>query len=260
MGTRDSYAAGTPSWTDLFTTDMAAAKGFYGALLGWEAMDVPTDQEGRPYTMFFLDGRPAAGGGEIGPEQQGMPPAWTMYVSVDDAAATAARAAELGGTIVMPAMDVMDQGRMAMIADPTGAVFGLWEPNQHIGAGIVNGPGAFSWSEVNTRDPETATAFYTGLFGWEASVDPSNPGYTVWMADGKFRGGMLEMNEDWGDLPPHWMNYFGVEDCDAAATKVTELGGRVMVAPFEMSVGKIAVVSDPTGAVFTLFEGTNYDD
>ena len=136
MGLREAYEPGTPAWSDLFTTDIAAARRFYGGLFGWDAQEMPTDDQG-PYTMFYLDGRPAAGGGELGPEQAGMPPAWTMYTSGVDAAATAAAAVRLGGTVMMPVMEVTGQGRMAMIADPTGAVFGIWEPRQHIGAGIA---------------------------------------------------------------------------------------------------------------------------
>src|SRR5918998_1846178 len=168
MGKRERYEPGTFCWVDLATTDPAGAKTFYGELFGWEAEDMPAGEAGT-YTMLRLDGDYVCGLYEMDAarSEQGAPPSWLSYVSVDDADATAARARELGGTVYGEAFDVLDAGRMAVIQDPTGAVLGAWQPRGHIGASRVNDPGCFTWNELQTRDSETAADFYAALFGWE---------------------------------------------------------------------------------------------
>jgi hypothetical protein len=251
------YPAGTFSWVDLATTDAAAAKAFYTRLFGWEAHDMPAGPEGT-YTMLTLAGKYVAGLYEMGDEQrgQGIPPHWLSYVSVDDIDAATEKVSALGGTVLAGPMDVMEAGRMAMIQDPTGASFALWQAGQHIGAALVNIPGTFSWNELATTDTEKASAFYSGLFGWECTKDdmPTGPYYTF-KNQGRMGGGMLQMTEEWGDMPSNWSVYFSVEDCDATVQQARELGGMNLMDPFEIpEVGRFAVMQDPQGAYFTVIK------
>ncbi|HMQ52522.1 MAG TPA: VOC family protein [Anaerolineae bacterium] len=252
----DSYSPGTFCWTDLTTPDPAGAKAFYTQLFGWEAVDLPVGPD-MVYTTMNLEGKNVAALFQMDPEQQaqGVPPHWISYVSVANAAESAARAKALGGTVMVDAFDVMEEGRMAVIQDPTGGILSLWEPKRHIGARIVNEPGTLSWNELATRDTEKAKAFYTQLFGWNTQVqEMPTMTYTTFLNNGRMNAGMLAMTEEWGDMPPHWMVYFAVADCDASAEKVTALGGQVHVPPTDIPVGRFAVVGDPQGAVFTIMK------
>ena len=249
-----AYPNGLFNWVDLSTTDVASAKAFYGGLFGWEAVDSPTDM-GTLYTMFKLDGKNVAGGGPLPPDMaaQGIPPYWACYVKHDDVDAVAARAVAAGGTLLFPPMDVMQEGRMTMIQDPTGAVFGVWQPRNHIGAQLVNMPNTLVWTELQTRDSQAALAFYAAVFGWTHSVDPT--GYVVFAADGRSQAGMMQMDESWGPVPPNWAAYFMVEDIDATAARTAQLGGRIIVPPTAAGeMGRFAVIQDPQGAVFTAMQ------
>lgn len=248
------YPNGLFNWVDLSTTDVAGAKAFYGGLFGWEASDMPTDM-GTLYTMFKLDGKNVAGAGPLPPDMaaQGIPPYWTCYVKHDDVDAVAARAVAAGGTLLFPPMDVMQEGRMTMIQDPTGAVFGVWQPRNHIGAQLVNMPNALVWTELQTRDSQAALTFYAAVFGWTHSVDPS--GYVVFAADGRSQAGMMQIDESWGPVPPNWTAYFMVEDIDATAMQAANLGAKIMVPPTAAGeMGRFAVIQDPQGAVFTAMQ------
>ncbi len=261
MSERTSYAPGTFSWTDLGTTDVTGAKAFYGGLFGWEAEDMPIGDAGF-YTMFQLGGKNVAATHEQQREQraQGVLPNWLSYVSVDDIEARAAKAKALGGTLVLEPIDVFDSGRMALLADPEGAMLGLWSPEQHIGAQLVNEPGTLGWNELATRDVAAAKRFYSGLFDWGTEEQDMGVGpYTVVKVGDQMNGGMLQMTEEWGEMPAHWMVYFGVADADASAARVAELGGQVRVPVTEIAIGRFAVVSDPQGAVFTIFQGFDTD-
>ncbi len=254
-----AYAPGAFCWTDLSTTDAEGAKAFYTALFGWEAIDAPAGPD-MVYTMLNLNGKPVAALYQMGPEQQsqGMPPFWNSYVSVANAAEMAEKAKSLGGTVLQDAFDVMDAGRMAMIQDPTGAVLALWEPKTHFGSHLANVPGSFSWNELATNDTVRASAFYTGLFGWTAQVQEEPFSYTTFSNGKRMNAGMLQMTEDWGDVLPHWMVYFAVEDCDASAEKVKQLGGQLRVPPTDIPpVGRFAVVQDPQGGAFTIIKLNN---
>jgi predicted enzyme related to lactoylglutathione lyase len=184
------YAHGVPSWVDLGTTDVEDAKRFCGAVFGWEAEDMPTDQ-GMPYTMFSKNGKVVAGMGSISPEQAaaGVPPVWSTYLNVDNVDEAIAKVTEAGGTVVMSAMDVMGSGRMAFVADPTGAAFGLWEAGTHTGAQLVNEHGSFGWNELLTDDTEAAAEFYADAFGYRAEVSetPNGP-YTAFWVEGNVEG------------------------------------------------------------------------
>lgn len=248
------YPNGLFCWVDLSTTDTEAAKTFYSSLFGWEIDDRPTDM-GPIYTMYQIEGHNVAGMGPMPPDMQaqGMPPVWTSYVKHDNVDAVAQAATAAGGVVMMPAMDVMQEGRMAMIQDPTGAVFGVWQPRNHIGAELVNMPNALVWNELQTNNVAAASAFYAAVFGWTHQTDET--GYTVLMSDGRAQAGMMAIDPSWGDVPPHWSTYFMVEDVDAAAARVTELGGSVMVPPMAAGeMGRFSLVSDPQGGAFTVMQ------
>ena len=258
MGKRTEHKPGTFSWVDLATTDPAAAKTFYGELFGWTAEDVPMS-ETEFYTMLRLDGDFVAALYQLDDErrQMGIPPHWLSYITVADVDATAARAQELGSKCLFGPFDVFDAGRQAIIEDPTGAVFAAWQPRDHIGAGRVNDPGSLTWNELRTRDPETAAAFYSGLFGWEVERIEENGklAYLTIKNDGRANGGMMPMTEQHGDAPPSWLPYFTVSSTDDAMARVRELGGDVLAGPIDLPNGRIAVVRDPQGAAFALFAG-----
>ena len=252
------FPAGTFSWIDLVTTDQAAAKSFYGELFGWTGIDNPV-QEGVVYTMCQLNGLDTGGISQLSEEMkaQGIPPHWNSYITVDNVDESAAKAKSLGGTVMGEPFDVFDAGRMAVVQDPTGATFMMWQAGQHAGAGVVNAPGSLSWNELVSKDKAKAIAFYTGLFGWETQDADMGNGmiYTSIMNQGRPNGGMMQMTEEWGDLPSHWMVYFAVEDCDASAAKVKSLGGTVMIEPQDIpDVGRFSQVQDPQGAAFTILQ------
>jgi predicted enzyme related to lactoylglutathione lyase len=262
MGKRDSYEPGTFCWVELQTTDREGAKAFYGELFGWEAEDMPAGDAGT-YTMLRLDGDEVCGLYEMEAErrEQGIPPHWLSYVSVEDADATASRAGALGGKAFGGAFVVGDAGRMAFIQDPTGALLGAWQPRQHIGARRVYDPGCLGWNELQSREPEAAAYFYAELFDWETETIEENgePVYVTIKNAGWSNGGIMPMTDQHGDAPPHWLPYFIVPSCDDAAAKVRELGGEVLTGPLDLGAGRIAVVGDPQGAAFALFEGETDD-
>lgn len=245
-----SHPAGQPSWFDLMTSDIAAARRFYAEVLGWE-MQVGGPETGG-YTMGILQGEPVAGIGQLAPGQA-VPPSWTVYFGVDDVDVTSDAVAAAGGAVLHPPMNVLDVGRMAICQDPTGAVFGLWQPVSHRGAGLVDEPGAMTWCEVNTRDAEAAATFYERVFGVRRErVDMDATTYYMLHNHDAPVAGVLQMTAEWGDLPPHWMAYFRVDDADAAKARVLAHGGQVPMGPFDSPYGRIIVVVDPQGAALSL--------
>lgn len=252
MGERTSYVPGTFCWADLGTSDPVAATSFYGALFGWEPVDMPAG-EGMTYTMLYLGGRSVGALYNARPDQG--PPAWLSYVSVESAADTAALAPESGGRVLQEPIDVFDSGRLAILQDPTGAVVGLWEPANHIGATLVNDPGAMCLNQLNTTDPEAARPFYQDVFGWTFTfVGNDEQPYWGIANRGSLNGGMMPLPADAG-VPSHWLVYFTSTDLDASVAQSTDLGGSVLVAPMAVPGGRIAVARDPQGAAFALFEG-----
>ena len=262
MGKRERYEPGTFCWVDLATTDPAGAKAFYAGLFGWEAEDVPAREKGT-YTLLRLGDDEVCGLYEMdaGRRDQGIAPHWLSHVSVEDADAVASRALELGGTVHGGAVDVGDHGRFAIVQDPSGAVLVAWQTGVSIGARRVNDPGCMTWNELNTREPERMAAFYAELFGWkmEAQRENGRLAYVVIKNAGNSNGGIMPMTEQPGDAPPFWLTYFSVPSCDAAVGKVRELGGEVLAGPMDLGAGRIAVVSDPQGAPFAIFEGETDD-
>jgi len=249
------YTAGTPSWVDLGTPDIEASASFYGDLFGWEIPESPLAGQTGGYRTATSAGRSVAGVMPLMAE--GQPPAWSTYVSVDDAEATSARVQEAGGTVMAPPMDVLDLGRMAVFADPQGAVFGIWQPGTMKGAQLVNEPVSLCWNELNTRDPEASKAFYEAVFGWSPQVsEVATEGYVTFHRDESDEGGvagMLDMRGQVPDeVPPHWMVYFAVEDADATIAKAGELGAGTAVGPIDIPIGRFAVLRDPHGAHFAV--------
>ena len=184
MPERKEYAPGTPNWIDLQTTDQNAAKAFYGELFGWSFNDMPVDAANSVfYSMATLSGHDVGAIAGMGPDMAGIPPHWNTYISVSDVDAAAALVPAAGGTVIAPPFDVVDAGRMAVIADPTGAMFQLWQAKNHVGAGLVNDPGAFSWNELLTPDVEKAAAFYNKVFGWTANKLEGEMEYTEFKLD-----------------------------------------------------------------------------
>lgn len=244
----DGYEAGVPSWVDIGVPDKQAAADFYGALFGWEAPEGPPEAGG--YRVATIRGRAVAG---IGDQQNPGHPVWATYIAVPDADEAVAKVLAAGGQVLLPAMDVLDVGRMAVFADPQGAVFSVWQAGTHPGAELVNEPGTWSWAELITNDVEAAKGFYGDVFGW--TTDPKGDGpvpeYTEWQVSGRSVGGMMEKPPTMpAEIPPHWGVYFAVADADAAAERVQELGGQVHVPPTDIEPGRFAAVADPLGGVF----------
>lgn len=254
-----TYAPGTPSWVDLGTSDVEGAKAFYSALFGWEAFTFPDPAAGG-YGMFLLNGKQVAGVGPLTNRDQ--PSAWSTYIATDDANSTADAVRQAGGRVVVEPMDVFDAGRMAVLQDPTGAHFCAWQAGTHTGAEVVNQTGSFAWNELYTRDLETAKAFYNSVFGWEADTHPMGEGgtmYTEWKLNDRTIGGAMDMNtlEIPSDVPPHWLTYFVVDDCDASVAKAQELGATVVVPTMDIEPGRFSILFDPQGAVFAVFSSKN---
>jgi predicted enzyme related to lactoylglutathione lyase len=246
---RNEYAPGTPSWVDLGTSDLDAAAAFYEGLFGWDCQSAGPEEETGGYRMFFYKGRPQAG---LGPQQNPGPPYWTTYVSVADADETAAKVEPAGGVVIVAPMDVLDVGRMAVFADPTGAVISIWQPGTHPGAGVVNEPNTLCWNELSTRDTAAAQKFYEAVFGWGVS-DNAGGQYFEWQNAGATVGGMMPMPPSMpSEVPSHWLVYFAVSDTDAAVATATKLGGGVTMPATDMEPGRIAVMSDPQGAMFAV--------
>jgi predicted enzyme related to lactoylglutathione lyase len=245
------FKPGTFCWVELGTTDGEAAKKFYTELFGWGFEDIPLGPD-KVYTILKLNGKDV---GAVMP-LQGIPPNWLSYVSVTSADESAAKAKSLGANLMKEPFDVMDVGRMAVIQDPTGAVFAIWQAKKHKGAGIVNVPGALVWNELTTTDTARAGDFYSGLFGW--GIDAKTFGstdYTIFQNGDRGAGGMFKLTPDMADVPPFWLVYFAVDDCDAKVKKATELGATTIKPADDIpGVGRFAILQDPQGAAFAIIK------
>ena len=253
----DKYPPGAFCWIELATTDQNAAKSFYISLFGWASQDFPMGPNDF-YTMFQLEGRDTAAAYTMRPEQRSMgaPPQWLIYIAVESADNAASRVAPLGGKLLRAPFDVYDVGRMAVVQDPTGAVFALWQPKSHTGTGISGVPGTLCWADVMTPDPARAKEFYSSLLGWGITTSENDPSGYLHIANGKdFIGGIPPANFGDPNIPPHWLVYFLVSNCDETAAKAKELGARTHLAPLSMEkVGRMAILADPQGAVFSIFQ------
>jgi uncharacterized protein len=255
MAERTKHEPGTFSWVELATRDGAAARRFYTSLFGWGFDDMPVG-DGTTYTMLTKNGKRVGALYQMSAQQQGVPPHWNSYVTVASADDSAAQAKKLGGNVMLEPFDVLDAGRMAVVADPTGAVFSLWQPKRHIGADLVNEPGAFCWNELYTTDPKKAADFYMGLFGWTKDARHMDYGeYIIFNQGGRQMCGMMQIAKDWGPVPAHWLVYFAVADCDASVAKATSLGAKTTMPPMDIeNVGRFAMLTDPEGAGFAVIK------
>jgi uncharacterized protein len=277
---RDGFLHGVPCWVDTAQPDPEAAAAFYEDLLGWKFKDrMPADSPGH-YFVAQLRGRDVAA---VGSQPEGSPPAaaWDTYIWVDNAEDAAAKAKEAGGTVLLEPFDVTDAGRMAVIADPYGAAFRVWQANKHKGAQLVNAPGSWNWSNLETSDLEGSSTFYNSVFGWESDIVDFGrgsfamcrlPGYGDFLeqfdpdlrtrqagagAPSGFEDAVawivpLSNDGSGGHASPHWSVTFSVDDADAVAERARRLGGRILVPPVDTPPVRVAILSDPQGAVFSV--------
>ena len=260
------YPNGLFSWADVSSPEPAASSAFYSSLFGWAADDQYDPDGNYVYTMLLSDGVAVAGLGAQPPElaQAGVPPNWISYVSVEDLDATLELIVANGGSVVMGPIDVFNSGRMAIASDPLGAVFAMWQAVDHVGAGVFNVPGSMTWNELVTSDVNAAKTFYGAVFGWTFQDFGDNPmEYWVIMLDGKGSGGVFSEDPSNGgmmarpsemaeQIPDHWMVYFCVSDTDESMTRAKELGAGTIMDPFDTPAGRIAILTDPSGARFSI--------
>lgn len=257
MPTRDEpWPDGTPCWVGCQVDDVAAACAFYGGLFGWEIHDGPEEAEG--YVMALKDGRPAAGIGPT-PEGQDAPAAWTTYFASGDLDAAAADVADGGGTVFVAPFDVLDLGRMAVAADPSGAAFALWQARGHRGAGVVGEHGTLCWSELHTRDYAAAQEFYATVFGWtyrEIGDGENLVSAVAANGEGDVVGGVCDdaVIGVPAQVPAHWLTWFAVDDADAAADAAARLGGTVSVEPRDSPFGRMVVAQGTGGELFGIID------
>jgi predicted enzyme related to lactoylglutathione lyase len=255
----EKHAPGEFCWVELGTTDQAASANFYRQIFGWSANDMPVGprvrallgarHENEVYTIFQLEGRDVAASYKLRPDQlsNGVPPHWNLYVAVQSADASATRAEQLGGKVLAGPFDVFEAGRMAVLQDPTGATFSLWQPNKNLGTGISASHGTLCWADLSTPDQARAGQFYSDLFGWQIMKEDEDPAHNYWH---------IKNGEEFiPGTPAHWMAYFTVSDCDTTAATAKSLGANLNLPPTDFEdVGRISVIADPQGATFAIFK------
>ena len=257
MPVRKDFAPGEFCWTDLTAHDLEAAAAWYGALFGWSHVLQEVPGGGPPYAFFMKGGAGVGGLGQMSDQMkaQGIPPTWNSYISSEDCAATEAKVEQVGGTVVVPTMEIPGHGKLAFFLDPEGACFAAWQATGDGGPGLLVGePVGVCWNELMTRDAAKASEFYGRLVGWDFAAMPMGDlEYTMIKNGGKDAGGMLPMQgPQWEGMPANWMVYFAVADCDATAAKVEATGGQVLAPPTELPIGKFSALRDPQGAVFSV--------
>lgn len=252
-----SWSPGQFCWAELVAHDMPSAVEFYKRVLGWSVADLNTAcDDSLPHVQFEAQGQPVAGLLQLsGPlRAAGLPSVWNTYVSVDSVGTAVDRAVRLGGTVTCPVTNAGEHGLVAFVQDPTGGVIGLWERGSHTAEALRGEVSSVCWNELATHDAAAAREFYAGLFGWtyaDSAVAPE--AYSVVKsANGEQIGGIMQMNDDWGDMPSHWTIYLQVDAVDAVVVSVQQLHGRMVVPPFDTPVGRIAVVADNQGAAFNV--------
>ena len=250
------YKPGSFCWIELATTDQKAASHFYESLFGWQAEHIPMGPDG-VYTIFRLQGRDAAAGYTMGKEQQGVPPHWKLYITVESADDAVTRIGKAGGKVLGGAHDVFDIGRMATAQDPTGATFSIWQQKKD--ANSIGGvDGTICWADLNTPDIDRARRFYSDVFGWQMIYDTDDQpasGYIHIVNQGDHIGGIPPVRPNNARMPAHWIAYFLTSDCDATALKAKQLGAKLYLEPKMMeNVGKFAILADPQGAAFAIFQ------
>ena len=260
MTTRTKAPVGAPCWVELFTSDPETTRPFYEGLFGWTSESA--DEEYGGYVNFSYHDELVAGcmrNEGTSPDTLGVGDAWTVYLAVEDAAITAETASRNGGTVLMPAMEVMDLGSMAVLADPGGATIGIWQPGRHAGFGIIGEPSAPSWFELHTRRYNESVKFYRDVFGWDTHSVSDVPEfrYTT-LGDGDDQAaGIMDAGAFLpADAPATWSVYFGVDDTDRALGQIAELGGTIVDPAVDTPYGRLATASDPGGAIFKLIADT----
>ena len=271
MPEREGYIPGVPCWVDTIQPDPEVTLPFYRGLFGWEFEDVAPDGEGKYFIGRIRGGDVAA----VGSSPEGAPPTatWNTYIWVESADETASKARDAGGEVAMAPVDVMDAGRMAVLADPEGAVFCVWQAKNQRGAKVVNEHGSLNFNGLATRDPEGAKAFYSAVFGWGTLPLPSGPMWTLpgygdhleesspglreQMAAMGAPEGFIDVvatlnpiADDDSATPAHWSVTFAVDDADATAAKASELGGEIVAGPSDAPWTRTTVIKDPQGATF----------
>ena len=251
---------GTFCWVELGTSDSEAAKKFYKQLFGWDFVDNPMGDAG-VYSILQLEGKNVGGLYQLSPDMvaAGVPPHWMSYVLVTSADEAAEKAKAAGATIMNGPFDAGNFGRMAIVKDPTGAVFSLWEVKQQAGSPIYNVPNSWCWNELGTNDTRRAGEFYSNLFGWTRDTQNFGPmEYTLFKNGDRSAGGMYQITPEMGPIPPHWLVYFAVDDCDAKVQRATELGASVMKPADDIpGVGRFAILNDPQGVAFAIIKLDN---
>jgi predicted enzyme related to lactoylglutathione lyase len=257
MATFDHYDQGTPSWVELSTTDQAAAREFYSGLFGWDYDDNDMGEMGHYYIAKFQGSKLGGVGGQP-PGMEDHPAYWGVYLAVDDVDVTTAKVEPAGGTVDAGPFDVGEAGRMSAVKDPTGARVGLWQAGETTGTELANEPSTPTWNECVTPDVAKAAAFYAEVLGMGSQpMDMGEMKYTVLTdVNGRQVGGMVDLAMLPEGTPPHWNVYFNVADVDASVAKVEELGGATAAPAFDApGVGRMAMVSDPQGAMFWVMAG-----
>ena len=247
---------GTFCWVELGTTSSETAKSFYAQLFGWEYVDSPMGPD-MVYSMVKLNGKDVGGLYQLSQDMlaQQIPPHWLSYVSVANADEAVEKAKAEGATVLNGPFDVATAGRMAVVQDPTSAVFAVWEARQNPGVGVYGAPGALVWNELGTNDTQKAGTFYSNLFSWDLEPFQGALPYTIFKNGDRGVGGMYQITPEMGPLPPHWLVYFAVENCDATVQKATDLGGSVMKPAEDIpQVGRFAILRDPASAVFAVLK------
>jgi predicted enzyme related to lactoylglutathione lyase len=249
---RSEAPLGAPCWVDLFTSDPDKAQAFYGELFGWTGESAGEEYGG--YVSFSKDGHGVAGCMK-NDGQSGAPDSWSVYLSTDDAEKTAAAAAAGGGQVLVPAMQVMHLGSMAVVSDVGQAAIGIWQPGAHKGFGLVAEPGAPAWFELHTRAYDASVRFYQDVFGWDTTVMSDTPEfrYTTFGEGDEAVAGIMDASAFLPEgVPSHWSVYFAVQDADATLAQVTTLGGSVLQPAEDTPYGRLAQAADPTGAAFKI--------
>lgn len=257
----ESFAAGTPCWADVMVDDLDRARDFYGHLFGWTFQDLPPEAGG--YVMALKDGHAVAGAMATNPDDPSQANAWTVYLATDDVDEAAGRARAAGGVFFLEPMDVLQVGRIAVGADPAGAAYGLWQAREHTGSDLVDEPGALVWAESMSRDYPASKAFYAGVFGYRLEEIGDGDGFSYSVAsldDTPVAGIGAIPAQAPADVRSHWMPYFAVADCDAAAEEVRRLGGTVLQGPFDSRYGRVALVAGPQGETFSVLQRASVGD
>jgi len=256
----EPYKPGTPCWIDLMVPDQQAALDFYRDLFGWQG-EIGSPETGG-YAVCTLEGKPVAGiMGAMSPDGGPTPPTvWTTYLATADLDATVGAVSANGGTVMMPGADVLTLGRMAVVTDPTGGAFGLWQARDFIGAQVVSQPGALLWNELNSADPKAASAFYSAILGITSEPMEGADGYFALKVDGRAVGGLQGMDNLPPGTPSHWLAYFAVDDVDSTVDALVRAQGNVLMPPFDMVAGRMAVVQDPQGGTFAVIKPVPMSD